>query len=142
MRVHEKIRFIRQQKGWSQEETADKLNMSANGYGSIERGETDVNLSRLEEIAVTFGVNVSEFFDEEVKNAFYLSGTNNTATQNNQILGYCHFATDTPNCDYLRQKMELEKQTFVCEQKEKEITLLREENALLKEINTLLKRRA
>lgn len=48
MSVHEKIRLVRQLKGWSQEDVANKLGMSPNGYGSIERGETDVNLSRLE----------------------------------------------------------------------------------------------
>jgi transcriptional regulator with XRE-family HTH domain len=33
---------------------AEKLDMSVNGYGDIERGETDVNLSRLEQLADLF----------------------------------------------------------------------------------------
>jgi transcriptional regulator with XRE-family HTH domain len=67
MPAHEKIRFLRQAKGWTQEEVADKLKMSQNGYGSIERGETDVNLSRLEQIADLFGIKLSELLglDEE-----------------------------------------------------------------------------
>ena len=60
MAVHEKIKFIRQLKGWSQEDMAEKLAMSINGYGSIERGETNVNLSRLEQIAQLFGMELSE----------------------------------------------------------------------------------
>jgi transcriptional regulator with XRE-family HTH domain len=56
MKVHEKIRFMRQSKGWSQEDMADKLNLSVNGYANIERGETDVQLSRLEKIAESFGM--------------------------------------------------------------------------------------
>ena len=54
MELHEKIRSIRKLKGWSQEEIAAKLEMSSNGYGSIERGGTDVNLSRLISIAELF----------------------------------------------------------------------------------------
>ncbi|MFI3221996.1 MAG: helix-turn-helix transcriptional regulator, partial [Methylococcaceae bacterium] len=60
MAEHEKIKFIRQLKGWSQEDMAEKLAMSINGYGSIERGETNVNLSRLEQIAQLFGMELSE----------------------------------------------------------------------------------
>ena len=39
MKVHEKIRLIRESKHWSQEDMAEKLNMSLNGYVKIERGE-------------------------------------------------------------------------------------------------------
>jgi transcriptional regulator with XRE-family HTH domain len=31
MKLHEKIKFIRQLKGWSQEEIANKLEISVNG---------------------------------------------------------------------------------------------------------------
>jgi len=48
------------QKGWSQEDMADKLDMSVNGYANIERGETDVQVSRLEKIAETFGIELAE----------------------------------------------------------------------------------
>ncbi len=41
MHIHEKIRFLRQQKGWSQEKMAEKLDMTSNGYAKIERGETE-----------------------------------------------------------------------------------------------------
>jgi transcriptional regulator with XRE-family HTH domain len=41
MKVHDKIRSIRQSKGWTQEDMAEKLYMSVNGYANIERGETD-----------------------------------------------------------------------------------------------------
>ena len=56
MEVHQKIKLLRLTKDWSREEVAAKLDMSPNGYGSIERGETDVNLSRLKKIAQLFGV--------------------------------------------------------------------------------------
>jgi transcriptional regulator with XRE-family HTH domain len=37
MSVHEKIRLVRQAKGWTQEYLAEKLGMSVNGYRDIER---------------------------------------------------------------------------------------------------------
>ena len=39
MSVNEKIRKFREAKDWSQEQMAEKLNMSLNGYAKIERGE-------------------------------------------------------------------------------------------------------
>jgi transcriptional regulator with XRE-family HTH domain len=62
MKVNEKIRFFRKLNGWSQEEVAIKLNMSPNGYGNIERGDTDMPLSRLSQIAQLFGVEEADFF--------------------------------------------------------------------------------
>ena len=51
MLMNEKIRFMRQQKGWSQEEMAHRLGMSFNRYGNIERGQTKLNFAKLKEIA-------------------------------------------------------------------------------------------
>ncbi len=39
VKIYEKIHFMRQLQGWSQEEMADKLSMSVNGYAKIERGK-------------------------------------------------------------------------------------------------------
>jgi transcriptional regulator with XRE-family HTH domain len=49
MKVQEKIRSMRESKNWSKEEMATKLNMSVNGYSKIERGETNLHLSKLEQ---------------------------------------------------------------------------------------------
>jgi len=123
MSVHEKLRLVRQLKGWSQEGVANKLGMSPNGYGSIERGETDVNLSRLEQIAVLFEVKLSDLLELNEKVLFNQSGTNNN--QSNWHIGTC-------SPEYLELKMELEKQQLLNEQKDKEIIYLKEINELLK----------
>jgi transcriptional regulator with XRE-family HTH domain len=78
MELHEKIRYIRKLKGWSQEEIAAKLEMSSNGYGSIERGDTDVNLSRLKSIGELFDMTLLEML------SFDSNGIpNSTPTANN-----------------------------------------------------------
>lgn len=123
MSVHEKIRLVRQLKGWSQEDAASKLGMSPNGYGSIERGETDVNLSRLEQIAQMFGIKLSDLLELNEKNVFNLAGEHNN--QSNWHIGSC-------SPEFLQLKTELEKEQAVNAQKDKEIEYLKEIIGLLK----------
>jgi transcriptional regulator with XRE-family HTH domain len=52
------IRILRHQRGWSQEEIASKLGISIPAFSKIETGITDVNLSRLEQIANIYEINV------------------------------------------------------------------------------------
>ena len=60
MKINEKIKRLREGKHWSQEEMAQKLNMSKNGYAKIERGETSASLGRLEQVAAVFGIGLCE----------------------------------------------------------------------------------
>ena len=52
------IRTIRHQHGWSQEDVANRLGISIPAFSKIETGVTDINLSRLEQIANVFEVSV------------------------------------------------------------------------------------
>lgn len=60
MKINEKIKHLREGKHWLQEEMAQKLNMSKNGYAKIERGETSASLGRLEQVAAVFGIGLCE----------------------------------------------------------------------------------
>lgn len=53
-----KIRLLRHQKGWSQEDVAKRLDISIPAFSKIETGITDVNLSRLEQIATLFEMSI------------------------------------------------------------------------------------
>ncbi|WP_026899332.1 helix-turn-helix domain-containing protein [Daejeonella oryzae] len=53
-----KIRLLRHQKGWSQEDVAKRLDISIPAFSKIETGITDVNLSRLEQISTLFEMSV------------------------------------------------------------------------------------
>ena len=53
-----KIRLLRHQNGWSQEDVAKKLDISIPAFSKIETGITDINLSRLEQIAGLFEMGV------------------------------------------------------------------------------------
>ena len=68
-----KIRLLRHQKGWSQEDVAKKLDISIPAFSKIETGITDINLSRLEQIAILFDMSVVQlltFNDEEQDQKF------------------------------------------------------------------------
>ena len=68
MNINEKIRRIRESKEWSQEQMAEKLNMSLNGYAKIERGETKLYLDMLEQIAQILDIDVVELMQSDGKN--------------------------------------------------------------------------
>jgi transcriptional regulator with XRE-family HTH domain len=113
-------------KGWSQSEIAEKIGMSANGYGNIERGDTCVSLSRLEQIAEVFGIDLIELMSlgEQVtynKICEYM-GDNN---RNYQFLG-------DPEFIQIEMKYELEKKDMLLAERDKEILHLKEIIALLK----------
>ena len=68
-----KIRLLRHQKGWSQEDVAKKLDISIPAFSKIETGITDINLSRLEQIAILFDMSVVQlltFNNEEQDQKF------------------------------------------------------------------------
>ncbi len=68
-----KIRLLRHQKGWSQEDVAKRLDISIPAFSKIETGITDINLSRLEQIATLFEMSVIQlltFSDSEQDQKF------------------------------------------------------------------------
>ncbi len=88
-KIGDNLRKIREIKGIKQESVAKQLGLTTNGYGKIERGETSLNIKRLEEIAVILGVNALDImqFDENI--IFNINTMSNSApngTVNNYSL--------------------------------------------------------
>lgn len=54
------IRLLRQKNGWSQGEAAKRLDISIPAFSKIETGITDINISRLDQIARLFEVSTIE----------------------------------------------------------------------------------
>jgi transcriptional regulator with XRE-family HTH domain len=50
------VKNLRHEKGFSQEAMAYEIGMSPSGYGKIERGETDLTISKIDKIAACFGL--------------------------------------------------------------------------------------
>lgn len=60
--VGSNIRRLREDNHWSQQVIAEQLNISIPAYSKIETGVTDVNLSRLEQIASLFNTSIADLF--------------------------------------------------------------------------------
>jgi transcriptional regulator with XRE-family HTH domain len=128
MTIGEKISFFRRKKGFSQEQIAELLEMTPNGYGKIERNETDLPYSRLELICKVLGIlphKLLGFAEDQVNvtNGNLNYGDNSTLHNN----------TDQA-LSHENEKLKLEL-SF----KDKENEFLRTEIENLKEINALLK---
>ncbi len=138
MSIGEKITFFRKRKGFSQEQIAEILNMTPQGYGKIERNETDVAYSRLELLSKTFGIKVEDLVGFGEKDNF----------QNGSNSNFNVFGNSSTLNNYTDQALatQVEKSGLIIESKDKEISALQRENALLereienlKEIVALLK---
>lgn len=134
MKIHEKIRMIRENKHWSQEYMASKLNISANGYSKIERGETRLNLPRLEQIADIFEMDIVELLQSE-SGWNYHFGDNNS---NNYSAIYSVSSAELAmEIEKLRQEIQHKKDIILqkdklLEQQSNEIETLKELVAILK----------
>ena len=58
-----KIRLLRHQKSWSQEDVAKQVGISIPAFSKIETGITDINLSRLEQISKLFDMTVVQLLN-------------------------------------------------------------------------------
>ena len=63
MESSEKIKIMREMNQWTQEEVAEKLGMSTTGYAKIERGQTNVSVEKLKQIAQVFNLKVEDLFE-------------------------------------------------------------------------------
>lgn len=82
--VGNKIKKIRELRNLTQDYMADALQMSQAGYGKIERDETDISLSRLQQIAEVLKVGFNDLIGFDEKMIFY-GAMNNHATANGGI---------------------------------------------------------
>jgi transcriptional regulator with XRE-family HTH domain len=63
--IGKNIRRLRQKKGWSQSQVAAELKISVPAFSKIETGITDINISRLMQIASLFNVSAAGILSHE-----------------------------------------------------------------------------
>ncbi len=68
MLLGERIRKIREEKGWTQAEVADRINISSSAYGQIERKAGQSSFATLCKIAYALDVTVLFLVDLENEN--------------------------------------------------------------------------
>ncbi|MFZ4701629.1 MAG: helix-turn-helix domain-containing protein, partial [Candidatus Methylumidiphilus sp.] len=112
---------------------ADKLTMSVNGYGDIERGLSDIKLTRLERIAEFLDAELSELFEDGSKNTLNMMGEHSTGTVHN------HGVINTLSPEYSELKSEFEKLKLVCSNRDREVEMKDQEINYLKDIIEVFK---
>ena len=61
-RFGRRLRVLREQRGWTQVELAEKLGLDRSYVADIERGHRNVSLVNLELIAMGFGITLARLF--------------------------------------------------------------------------------
>jgi transcriptional regulator with XRE-family HTH domain len=116
MNICSKIKQFRVKQKLSQQDMADKLDMSINAYSRIERDETDLQQSRIEQIAKILGITPMELITAGEKHLYYV---------NENIAGNINFGYNT---GFLISGNVTEKQAELL----KELGSLKNENTELK----------
>jgi len=130
LNLAERIKFMRTFYGWSQEQMAEKLQLATSSYAKIERGQSDVTFSKLQQIAKVFQIELADLFKLNEKNVFNIIGNSDT-----QAISHINIYT----CDAAKFQHENEKLKFIVEQKDKEIELLKQQLSEFREIISILK---
>lgn len=116
LQVGAKIKKMRDLRGLTQTEMAEKLNLSLNAYGKVEREETELSLSRLQEIANILQITMHDLLDFDDKKLNF--------TQNHNY----HDTSSSTNIAYQETKSDFENER---KQYEARITDLKQENERL-----------
>lgn len=132
MKTFEKIRLMRELKKWSQEQMAEKLEMSANGYAKVERGETKLTLPRLQKIADIFEMDVQDLAQENEQGFVIIVGENSAHCTNSHVNMYGSQAHELV-LEIEKMKLMLAHKDEMLAQKERELAAKEEIIALLRQ---------
>jgi transcriptional regulator with XRE-family HTH domain len=116
LKIGKEIKKLRTMNEMTQEEVAEGLHLDRNAYGEIERGKTDIHLSRLVQIANFFAVEIEDLVGSNNRTVFYVNG----GTSNTQSNLYNDYRGVSPEVFALHH--ELEKSQLQIEHLAKELS--------------------
>lgn len=67
--IGQRLRELRRNKGYTQEQFSEKLGMSLNFYGKIERGEAKLSIEKLVLLYNDYGADINYLLTGETRNA-------------------------------------------------------------------------
>ena len=128
MSVNEKVRLFRELNQWSQEEMAERMNMSVAGYAKIERGETNISLHKLKQIASVLRIDLLDLVSTHDSGVILVGGENNQNHFRNNYYG-----NQVAELEVEKLKLELKHKDELLKQRENELETLRDIVNLLKQ---------
>jgi len=121
MDIGDKIRKVRELKGFKQEYVATELGMSVTAYGNIERNASGITFERLEEISRVLEVTVQDILN--IPEQLNIHSVANSQVGFNQV-GF----------NYYENQQEIEAFKRAMDNLEKEVEYLRSQNSQLLEL--------
>lgn len=118
MTIHENLQSLRKKNNLNQEQMSEKLGMSKNGYGKLERGESRITIEHLEQIANTFNIDIVDLLKDSRDVIFVVGDNHNNCTNAN------HYQMDNQEIEKLQ--LIIQHKDEIIAQKDKEIALLRQ----------------
>jgi transcriptional regulator with XRE-family HTH domain len=139
MEVFKKIKFMRKFKDFTQEDMAGKLEIATRSYAKIERGETELTISRLQQIANILNIELSQLFELNEKNVLNFFKSKYTNYNNNSYTE-CHNwqVSSFPEKQEFQHK--LDKQQIIIDNKTKNCEFLEQRVQDLENMIELLKK--
>lgn len=128
MNIGDKIRKVRELKGFKQEYVASRLGLSVTAYGNIERNDSSLTFDRLEEIAEVLEVTVQDILN--IPEQFNVQSIVNSQVGFSQS-GFNYYAGKKNNDE---EDSELNAFKLLVENMQKEIEYLRQQNLQLMEL--------
>lgn len=121
MALNDKIRVLREFNGWTQEQMAELMEISTNGYARLERGESKLKMEHLEKVAQLFKIDVADLMNATDKGVlFLLSDTENAFGSN-----YNYYGNDAHIHEIEKLKLILQHKDELLAQQKNEIELLK-----------------
>lgn len=123
--TNEKVKQLRESKKLTQSQMAEKMNISTNAYGRLERGETEMTERKLEQIAKVLEINdFTKILSTPYDKVLFLLNESNE----NSIIHSQYYNAD------LELKFENEKLALLLDEQKKLLAAKDEQIQLLKEL--------
>lgn len=136
MKTQDKIRAISTQQKISQEQMAERLDLTPQAYLKIESGKTKLSLDRIQQIAQILNIDVTELIHNNDNGVFLL--INENCTNENLNNGAIIYHGNQQSINEQELKHDNEKMQIIITHKDEIIEQLKQENALLKQMLNLL----
>ena len=136
MKTQDKIRAIRTQHKISQEQMAERLDLTPQAYSKMESGKTKLSLDRIQQIAQILNIDVTELIHNNDNGVFLL--INENCTNENLNNGAIIYHGNQQSINEQELKHDNEKMQLIITHKDEIIEQLKQENALLKQMLNLL----
>ncbi len=122
MKIHEKIKYLREFNHWTQEEMAERVHMSPSGYAKIERGETKLHLDKIQQIAQVFEINIFDLLTSEQNGDTFYNHVHTNSS--NSIYNRCQGNDENLLNEIANLKEIIACKDMIIAEKEKQIILL------------------